>query len=468
MLKENNKRINTITLVNIISTLFLQGITFISAPIISRMLGTDNYGIASVYVTWVGLFSTVFGLQTQSTIAIARKEYAESKQTEYQSSVLCLSILSYILFSIVLLIIDEPISRLMGLPSRLMILMLAQGLGQYVVTFFNVKYTYEFKATKNLILTVIVSLSTFLASVLLIGCFPYEKSYYGRVLGQMIPYTLVGLSLCVYFFKYSRPKDLKKYWIFCLPLCVPIVFHNISNLALNQSSRVLLKTLIGNSEAGVYSLSYSFGAVLSTVWTALNNSWTPFYYKLSAEKEFKELRIRSKNYVELFTVLAIGFVLLSPEVFRIFASKEFWGGAQLIDVFAIGFYFMFLYSFPVNYEFYQKKTKLIAIGTVTASICNIIINILLIKRIGIFGAAVATAISYFLQFVFHHICATKVIKSDDSYPFKLRMFIPGAVLFAVVIVFKQYLSAHVAVRWGLAFLLGILEIGRIFKRKSIF
>ena len=74
MLMKSNKRVNTITIINIISTLFLQGITFISAPIISRLLGPDNYGIASVYITWVGLFSTVFGLQTQSTIALARKE----------------------------------------------------------------------------------------------------------------------------------------------------------------------------------------------------------------------------------------------------------------------------------------------------------------------------------------------------------------------------------------------------------
>ena len=46
---------NSIVSFNILSTLILQGLTFFTAPIISRMLGADNYGIAAVYVTWVSL-----------------------------------------------------------------------------------------------------------------------------------------------------------------------------------------------------------------------------------------------------------------------------------------------------------------------------------------------------------------------------------------------------------------------------
>lgn len=468
MLMKSNKRVNTITIINIISTLFLQGITFISAPIISRMLGPDNYGIASVYITWVGLFSTVFGLQTQSTIALARKEYTENKQLEYQSSILLLSILSYILFSVVVFVVAEPVSQLIGLPSKLMFLVLMQGLGQYIATFFNIKYTYEFKAIKNLILTIIVSVSTFITSVLLINCFPSETNYYGRIFGQMIPYTLIGVTLCIYFFISSRPGNIKEYWKFCLPLCIPIIFHNLSNLLLNQSSRVLLKMLLDNSSAGIYSLAYSFGAVLSTVWTALNNSWTPFYYELSNAGATKELKTRAKNYTELFTILAIGFVLLSTEVFHIFAAREFWDGSSLIDVFAVGFYCMFLYSFPVNFEFYHKKTKLIAIGTALASVCNIALNIVLISKIGIFGAAFATTISYLLQFIFHHICATKIIKSQDPYPFKLTMFVPYVMVFMAIIVAKQFLVPYPIVRWAMGILLGLFEIYRIIKRKAIF
>ena len=63
------------------------------------MLGADNYGIAAVYVTWVSLVSTIFGLQTQSTLAPARNEFTKLEQSEYQSSVFCLSGCAFVIFS---------------------------------------------------------------------------------------------------------------------------------------------------------------------------------------------------------------------------------------------------------------------------------------------------------------------------------------------------------------------------------
>ena len=102
---------NSIVSFNILSTLILQGLTFFTAPIISRMLGADNYGIAAVYVTWVSLASTIFGLQTQSTLAPAQNEFTKSEQSEYQSSVLCLSGCAFVIFAIVVLLFARPISR---------------------------------------------------------------------------------------------------------------------------------------------------------------------------------------------------------------------------------------------------------------------------------------------------------------------------------------------------------------------
>lgn len=99
---------NSIVSFNILSTLILQGLTFFTAPIISRMLGADNYGIAAVYVTWVSLVSTIFGLQTQSTLAPARNEFTKFEQSEYQSSVFCLSGCAFVIFAIVVLFFQVP------------------------------------------------------------------------------------------------------------------------------------------------------------------------------------------------------------------------------------------------------------------------------------------------------------------------------------------------------------------------
>lgn len=68
---------NKTTAFNIASTLILQGLAFFSGPIFSGILGTENYGIAAVYLTWTTLASTVFSLQAAGTLAVARINYPE-------------------------------------------------------------------------------------------------------------------------------------------------------------------------------------------------------------------------------------------------------------------------------------------------------------------------------------------------------------------------------------------------------
>ena len=58
-MRNAKKSWNKIAIINLVSTIVLQGIAFFSAPIFSRLLGTSNYGIISVYRTWVSLAATI-------------------------------------------------------------------------------------------------------------------------------------------------------------------------------------------------------------------------------------------------------------------------------------------------------------------------------------------------------------------------------------------------------------------------
>lgn len=459
---------NKITIYNISSTIILQGLTFIVAPIISRMLSPENYGIATVYVTWVSIASTIFGLQTQSSLAVARKEYDIKDQERYQSSVLFLSIVSFAIFSLAVCIFIRPLSGLLKLSIPLLLMLIPNSFGQNIVNFINIKNTYEFKAKNNFILTIITSLSTLGLSLVFIHIFPDDINYYGRVIGITIPYSIMGIVFSIWLIGKGKCYFNKEYWKFCISLCIPIILHSVSGLLLNQSDRVMLQNLCDNNSVGLYGLAFSFASVLTAIFNAFNNSWVPFYYEHTRKREYAILMKRAHNYLELFSVLSIGFVLLSKEVFHIFAGKEFWGGTTLIPVFAIGLYFTFLYSFPVNYEFYNKKTKIIATGTIAAAICNIILNYYLINSFNIMGAAFATSIAHFLQFIFHHICAKYFIKSEEKYPFSFGFLMAYFCMFAVGVILSIIFDRYALIRWGIGMAIGILEILRIYKRKQLF
>ena len=69
------KKSNRIIALNLSSTVVSQGMVFFSGLIFSRLLGSENYGIVSVYTTWVSIFSTVLALQAAQTIGIAREYF---------------------------------------------------------------------------------------------------------------------------------------------------------------------------------------------------------------------------------------------------------------------------------------------------------------------------------------------------------------------------------------------------------
>ena len=462
MIKSKNK----ITIFNMASTIILQGLAFFSGPIFSGILGTNNYGIASVYLTWVQIAATVFSLQAAGTVALARVNFPMEDQEKYQSSVLSLSTLTFAVFSGITIVVAAIARNWFSISLPMIMFGLVQAWGLYCVTAMNSKFTYEFKADKNFILSVTASALTIGVSILLIHLFPKETNYWGRIIGQSAVYTCIGVFLFVYMLRRGRTVYRKEYWKFTLPLAIPTVFHLLANIVLNQSDKVMLQGMISNSAAGIYALACTFGAVLQTLWHAFNNSWVPFYYEYTRQSQIEKMKKHARNYIELFTVIAMGFILLAREVFHIYAKQSFWGGTDLIPLFSIGYYFIFLYSFPVNYEFYNKKTKTIAIGTSSAAVCNIILNYFFIKLWGIQGAVIATAVSHGLQFGFHYISAKKINRGE--FPFRLMDFIPAFLAICCTCIIYWFTRELWLIRWGLGAVLGIYILIKIVKRREIF
>lgn len=462
------KSINRITLINILSTVLLQGISFISAPIFSRLMGTANYGVFSLFQTWTSVITTVFSLQTVATVSVAPAYFKEEEQPGYQSSVLFLSIASYAVLALLSLLLLTPLSMLTKMAKPACILMLVLGFAQMCISFANAKFTIEFRADNNLKLSLSSTLLGVALSLVLFRFISASDNYYARMLGITIPEFCIAVGLCWSIFKNGRKTVQLDYWKFCLPIALPCIFHSLSGLVLNQSDRIMIQRILGESQVGIYSLAFAFGNITHIIYLSLNNSWIPFYFEDLREQNIDGLHKRARNYTELFTVLSVGFVLLSPEVYRIFASEEYWEGGSFVALFVLSSFFTFLYSFPVNYEAYCKNSKVMAMTTMFAALLNIGLNLLFIRLFGTIGAVIATVISHFLQFALHHICARYWIK-QHVYPFKIQLFLPYILCLGAVIASCYAVGNNFAwIRWGLGAVVGAVELYRIVKRKTIF
>ena len=460
------KRQNRIAFFNILSTVVLKGSAFFTGMLFSRLLGGSGYGELKLYTIAVNVIAILFTLQTQTTLPNARVEYPEGEQERYQSSVMTLSALTFGLCAGLVLVFLKPVSRLLDLQPVMVLLVLFQAFGTFCVEFLNKKNVYEFRAGWNMILSLVMTLVPLVFAVILILRLPYETRYVGRVVANAVSYGVVGTGVCIALLYRGRTFYHREYWKFCLVLAVPAVFHNLSDLILNQMDSLMLNALMNTAAVGYYSNAWGFANFLFILFQALNNIWCSFFFEDMKQGSREAMLDKSRNFLEVFTILACGFILLAPEVYHVYAPKEFWVATGLIPLFISGYYVNFLCTFPVNFEYYHKKPKVVAAITISSSLLNLALNYVFIKAIGMTGAALATLISHGLQLTLHHIYASRVL-GKQAYPFPLRLWVRYPVVFCAVLAAVFLLPDAWFVRWPLGAVLGIFMLLRVKKRKVL-
>ena len=444
----------------------LQGIAFITTPIFTRLLGTAQYGTYSLFNSWVLILTCLMGLSISSSIGTGLYTFKD-KYIQFRNSALLSSTLICIIEIAVIILISPVLSKATSFSIGLVLVIAITAFAHYIVNFAQMSFIYEKKAGSNFILSVSVSVISVLFSIFLIYRAGTETRYLGRIYGVAITYFLAAIIVWLLLFLRKPTGINKEYLKYGIIVGFPIVFHSLSQQILGQSDRVMMQMFgIATAEIGIYSLFYTLSSVLSTVLGALNNSWCPFYYDDVSDEKWDVLNKKCRNYIELFTVLGIGFLLLSREVSYLMADESYWSGINIIPILSFAVYFTFMYQFPVNFEFFHKKTKIIAIGTVGAGILNIILNAIMIPMWGMYGAAIATALSYLALFFAHFFIVTHM--KEHPYHLKMTVFIPGVIGMLVGAVLFYALSPWWYVRWGLGLALGCFELYRIYKRRSIF
>ncbi len=459
--------INIVAIFNILGPIILNGINFITIPIFTKILGTENYGMYTIYYTWVNTFTILVSLQAISSVGTAGIKLPKEDIKPYYSSIVSLILLSFGVWLIIILMGMPKWVDLLGMPSNMVLLMIFHALGMAFVNFTTMRYTFEKKAHMTFSISVTIAVASVVLSLILLqGDFTEDTLYFGRSYGAAIPYLVLGAVVAVVYLIQGKKLYKKSYWKFCLTLCLPIIFHSLSQLILAQADKIMLKELMSDSAVGIYSFTYTFAHIMNIIYSAFNNTWVPFYYEDVKANRIEAIHKRTKNYIFLFTMISVGFILLAPDVIKLFAGEDFWSGIPLIPIFVLANYMMFLYSFPVNYEFYHQKTVNVAIGTCGAAILNCVLNYLLIPVMGMTGAALATLVSYVLLWLFHHMISKYVVK--EGYHYKIREFLPGLLVIVGMSVLVWLIEDYILIRWILAVIAGIWILRHLIREKSIF
>ena len=412
----------------ILSSFIVKGISFVTTPIFTRMMGTADFGIVSNFTIWEQVLATFICLQVSSGLLPAKVTHAEDRFDAYVKNITIIALASAIIQSSFIIMLSKPIGQVIKIDAGLLPLLCVCGLGVAMTNICSGYYIASNRPKSKVWFSIITALITVILGLTLVY-FSSDKSI-GRIWGFTIAYICVIIFGLVTFLKgpLSSKKDFRLDAKYALAFGIPLIPHLLANLVNGSADRVFIINICGESQAGIYSVAYSIGQIALVFATACSDAWNPWYFsetKKNTISATKEISIYFKLYTLSIGMCFIGVMLLAPEIMKIMAPREYWSGTSCIIFVAVGIFFLFMYRFPLAYEQLNSNTRYVAPATIIAAGVNLALNALLIPHYGINGAAIATALSYICLWIIHEIVARIII---CNYNIRLRAYWPSIIL----------------------------------------
>ena len=213
------------------------------------------------------------------------------------------------------------------------------------------------------------------------------------------------------------PDPEKPLWKSMLRYSIPLIPTTIFWWITSVSDRYMIAYFLGTEANGLYAVACKIPTVLTLLSTIFLEAW-----QFSAIEEAtgdREVHIRFYGQVwsaflsAMFMAGSVLIVLCRVEI-RLLSAARYFEAWKYVPVLSIAMVFSAFASFMGSVYVVTEKSRLSFRTTLWGALANILLNLLLIPRIGIQGAAIATLASYVLCFSIRAVSARKLI------PFPLR------------------------------------------------
>ena len=457
------------------STLFSRGLAIITVPIFTRLMTTSQIGIVNLYNSWYSMISAIATLSlTSGGYVVALREY-ESNRDGYQSSVLSLTSLISLLLVGVYLVNPSLWSKLLGLPSGLIILMLIGFLFAPARDFWLARQRYEYKYKLSGFVMMGSALIASLLSILTViklSAVDENLVAEGRLYSNYL--IIYGVSAVIWFCTMLKGKTFfnKEYWKLSLSLSLPLVWYSVASQILTVSDRMMISQMVGNSAVGIYSTLYTVSSLSLLVWQAVHSSFVPYIFR-NIENGVCGIKRVSSQLMTFYAAVAVLMTFLAPEIVRILATEEYYEAIYIMPPIAAGVFFTSFANLYSDIAVYYKKTKYVMYPAIIAAVSNLILNYIFIKIYGYMAAAYTTLLSYILFALFQGVWAKKICKEygiESGTIYNDRYMIALAVITTLISLSGILFYGNTILRYGVVILLAVVcaVIGKkVIKNKRV-
>lgn len=406
---KNEIRSNVV--INLIRTVTMMILSFITFPFVCRILGDEMVGLYS----WATAFVYYFLILARISIPnIAVRECVKVRNDPEKlahktqeffilqavTTLLSFGLMCIVVFSIGVPDFSDPL-------HRALIFVLSLNFLTGVLSFewvFTALEKHTYMAIRSIVIATIVDILVFAFVIYPDGVLLYAFF-------SILTTVLTVISNLIYLpklvkFKKTGPYNFKQYF----PL-LGVLFLISIVVAIYDKTDTFILGFIDESKAsvGTYSVAMKAVEMVIGIITALSTVFMPraiYYYQKGDEKQFRNLNKYSTNICLLIVVPAIALMIgLAYPITRLIAGPEGYANADIVLIALVSLMLTFSLSNIVYTQILipLKKEKYYLVSMLTATIVNaglsVLFGLVVFKDNPAFGVALGTAITDLLLIV---------------------------------------------------------------------
>lgn len=265
----------------------------------------------------------------------------------------------------------------------------------------------------------IVVMGSVFCTVLTLACNLYfllvaKVGLYGYLLSQMISY---GGAACLMY----QLGEGKRYWALgkknkvlereMMNYGKPMILYSTSSWANNAADRYIILWMCGASVGGIYGIANKIPAMLTVFQRIFAQAW-----QMSASKNYKDKEsgeFFSSMYQVYNMIMVLGcslLIVLCKGLAKLLFAKDFYEAWLFVPPLVISVIFGALSGFLGSICLAYKDSKGMGKAAGTGALLNIALNPWAVYVLGAMGAAVITAVSYYVMYAMAFFTVRKYVR----------------------------------------------------------
>ncbi len=281
----------------------------------------------------------------------------------------------------------------------------------------------------------------------------------GQYLADLMVTAVIMTALAPWFAPLVRPLFSAETLRQALQFGLPRVPHAAAQQVTAVGDRFILTWFVSMDAIGVYGQAVGIGLAQKLFLSAFESAWAPFYYATIREPDAPRVfRVISTYGIAVLALLTAGTSAIGRDALRAMTHGRLlppfdpaWHDVSIVVAFtSLGVFFQGIYLLTSIGLNITKRTQYYPVATMTAAAVNVVLNVILIPRLGIVGAGWANGVAYAVQAALGYVLSQRFYRIDYEWGRIARVCGAAALAYAVAIVMpsmRPAIDPHKTIAW---------------------